>query len=132
MKTIISTIILFLCVSASQAQENSFVRSYNAIANYDTSKQKWNEWQDADITLAYNYKGTAKVAMFLDQTTPTILHPIGTVKNETTDSGLEYQEMSYIDDVGDKFTLALFTNGVLVISVGNDIFKFNPDDEDFK
>lgn len=132
MKTIITTLVILFAVSASQAQEESFVRTYDAIATWNATINEWGSWLDADITLAYNYKGTAKVAMFLDQTTPTILHPIGTVKNETTDSGLEYQEMSYIDDVGDKFTLALFTNGVLVISVGNDIFKLNPDDEDFK
>ena len=69
-----------------------------------------------------------KKALFLDQDSPLILYPIGSVLNTTNASGLKYQSMKYFDSKSGKITLSLFNNSVLILVVDNNIFKFNPED----
>lgn len=110
------------------AQEESFVRSYNAYASWSEVNDTWNEWEDTDVLVCYNYKGTNKVALFLDKDSPLILYPLGSIENETNAEGLNYQTMNYIDTTGEKLSLSLFDNGVLMIFGVKYFFKMNPAD----
>lgn len=111
-----------------QAQENSFVRSYNAYASWNKVNDTWGEWEDTDVLVCYNYKGTNKVALYLDQDSPLILYPIGSIENKTNAEGLNYQIMNYIDKAGEEISLSLFDNGVLMIFGAKYMFKLNPAD----
>lgn len=112
----------------SQAQEDSFVRTYNSVASWDSEDDSWDDWEDIDLVISYNYKGTSKVALFYNNNSHFILFPVGDVTNDTNSSGLNYQTVNYIDSEGEEIILSLFENKVLLL-VGDDyILKFNPED----
>lgn len=111
-----------------QAQEESFVRSYNSVACWNYKYDEWNGWEYADLVISYNYKGTNKVALFFDNDSPMLLHPVGSVEEDANTSGLNYQFMNYIDTTGEEIRLALFDNGVLIVGGDEYIFKFSPEE----
>ena len=129
MKKLLFVFILVLSASASKAQLESFVRSYDAVSTWDNQLNDWGEWNDADIVVAYNYKGTSRVAVYYGEDEPIIFTPI---KNEVTEEinsqGNKYQEMKYLSNDGEEVTLLLFDKGTLILGIGDDAFCFSPID----
>ena len=102
-----------------------FVYTYDAVSLWDNNNEKWSSWKAADIVIAYNYKNTSKVAIFMGKEEPLILTPImNSVKKEITRDGRRYQSMKYINNKGEEVSLLLFEDGNVILGDEEVIVSF--------
>jgi hypothetical protein len=103
--------------STSEYDYEPFVYTYDAIAAWDDNKNEWTDWRKAEVVVSFNYKKTSKVAIFIDDTEPKILVPISKeIKTGVNKHGMKYQQMTYINDSGNKITMLLFDHGDVIFN----------------
>lgn len=101
-------------VSLCNAQD-SFVKKYTSYIT--KTNDKLSEWEDTDLTVVFNEKGTNNVVLYYPGKTKTF-YKIGNIEKDKTKSGEDYQVIQCVDDDGNKLSLQLFVDAMRIIFDG--------------
>lgn len=120
MKTITFTLVLLICAFKSYSQDyEKFRLDYTIYTVYDVSKEDWGDWVKGENTFVINVNGHGDVKHYTHSDTEILYKKISSVENKKTEKGDKYQEISVLDEVGNKFYFLVYEDPALGIVIIN-------------
>ena len=97
---------LLLLLSISAFSQEGFVKKYTSMISVTNNVK--GEWQDTDITVAFNPRGVTDIVFYYPNGFTRRFHQIANPEKDKTANGDTYQIVQCLDESGDQVAIQLF------------------------
>ena len=99
---LVALLLLSMCTFAQEA----FVKKYTSMISVSNNVR--GEWQDTDVTVAFNPRGIADIIFYYPNGFTRTFHQISNPEKDKTENGDTYQIVQCLDRSGDQVAIQLF------------------------